>query len=205
MTRIGLSPSWIDTAALRLPRAAANFIENKNPNVKQGKMSKSKSRSAAAEVQDLVKLYRRITEEQFDFWLSSLNRAVAKMGGTREEFTDDDRQKTISYWYLLMSLLEIYAAANNPFAASKTDSSWSEGLTSMEDLTLAFADRFKAETVRRYVTDLKRCRLVALDGRGPNASVKLSTATVFALTDTMRHWTAAFEDVQRRSIKLGIA
>jgi hypothetical protein len=90
--------------------------------------------AAGDEAQDFVRLIRVLTEEQFDFWVGPLNRAAAAMRADVDEFTRDDRQKTISYWYLLMYLLEIYAATRNPFAVKKGETWESEGLVSMEDL-----------------------------------------------------------------------
>ena len=77
------------------------------------------------------------------------------------------------------------------------------GLLSMRELTRNFADRYKEETVRRYVFDLKRCGLIALDGRGPNAVVQLAAPTLAALADTIRQWIVTFRDVDRRVQKMG--
>ena len=80
-------------------------------------------------------MFRVLTEEQFDFWLTCLDRAVVAMGGDPAKFTRDDRQKTISYWYLLMYLLEIYAAGRkNPFEVKRGRHSLSGGLVSMKKL-----------------------------------------------------------------------
>jgi hypothetical protein len=157
----------------------------------------------ASEAQALVHLFRVLTEEQFDFWITSLNRAVVAMGGPGEHYTRDDRQKTISYWYLLMFLLEIYSAKRNPFDVKKGDAWLSDGLSSMEKLASDLGDRYKEETVRRYVFDLKRHGLIAIDGRGPAGMVKLSAPAILALTDTIRQWVSAFRDLHRRFEGLG--
>jgi hypothetical protein len=153
---------------------------------------------------DLIRDFREITEDQFDFWLSCLNRAVEVMGGDRDEFSRDDRQKTISYWYVLMFLLEVYAADSDPFSTKAEDTSYTGGILSMRKLSRDLRDRYKEETVRRYVSDLKRCRLISHDGRGPDAMVKLSAATVFALTDTIRQWIKAFRALDERIRNLGV-
>src|SRR5713226_6709552 len=155
------------------------------------------SSEKADNAQALVRTFRELTEAQFDFWLACLNRAVAAMGGEADEFTRDDRQKTISYWYVLMFLLEIYAAERNPFDVRKGDTSFSGGIVSMRKLSRDLRGRYKEETVRRYVSDLKRCRLIAHEGRGPDAMVKLSRAAIRALADTIRHWIAAFRELDR--------
>lgn len=156
----------------------------------------------ASEARLVVQLFRVLTEEQFDYWISCLNRAVAAMGGRADTFTRDDRQKTISYWYLLMFLLETYAAKENPFGIGKGETWLTEGLLSMEALSRSFRDRYKEETVRRYVFDLKRCGLIALDGRGPKAKVLLAAPTIVALTDTIRKWVMTFRDVDKRISKI---
>src|SRR5262245_52643862 len=112
----------------------------------------------------VVRLFRVVTEGQFETWLMCLNRAAAAMGSDAPEFTPDDNQKTISYWYLLMCVLEVYASTRDPFAVSKGETWWSAGLISMKELSRDMAHRYKEETVRRYLFDLKRRGLIALDG-----------------------------------------
>jgi len=150
------------------------------------------------EAQALVHMFRVLTEEQFDFWIGALNRATAAMESGAKPFTRDDRQMTISYWYLLMFLLEAYCADGNPFAVRKGDRWMSEGLVSMKALSRHLKGRYKEETVRRYVFDLKQCGLIALDGRGPKAMLRLSAPAILALTDTIRHWVTAFRSADRR-------
>jgi hypothetical protein len=72
----------------------------------------------------------------------------------------------------------------------------------MKDLARDFRDRFKEETVRRYVFDLKRCGLIALDARGPDAMVQLSAPAILALTNTIRQWVTTFRGVDRRIKKM---
>lgn len=156
------------------------------------------------DAQSLVRMLRVLTEEQFDYWITCLNRAAKAMGSDAEQFTRDDRQKTISYWYLLMFLLEIYAANRNPFDVKKGDAWWSVGLAPMKQLSRSFKDRYKEETIRRYLFDLKRCGLIALAGRGPEAMVQLSAPAILALADTIRQWIVTFRDVDRRVRKTGV-
>jgi hypothetical protein len=165
------------------------------------KPSGAKSRPGA-DAQALVHLFRVLTEEQFDFWITCLNRAVIAMGAETATFTRDDRQKTISYWYILMVLLEVYAGGHNPFDVKKGDTWLTEGLLPMHQLSRDFSDRYKEETVRRYVFDLKRCGLIALDGRGANAMLRLSAPAIVALVDTIRSWVTTFRDVDRRLQKM---
>ena len=155
-----------------------------------------------SDAQVLVHMVRELTEAQFDFWIACLNRAVVVMGGKANEFGRDDRQKTISYWYVLMFLLEIYAAEKNPFDVKKDDVWLTEGLVSMRTLSRHLRDRYRQETVRRYVSDLKRCGLIAHEGRGPEAMVKLSAPAIAALADTIRQWMTAFRDLDRRYGKM---
>jgi hypothetical protein len=170
-------------------------------------MSKAKSANIAtiageSDEQTLVRLFRVLTDEQFDYWIACLNRAVTARGGAADTFTRDDRQKTISYWYLLMFLLETYAAGRNPFRARKGETWLSEGLVSMRALQRDFKDRYKEETIRRYVFDLKQCGLIALEGRGGEAMVQLSAPAILALADTIRQWVTTFREVDRRISKL---
>ena len=164
-------------------------------------MAEQKQASGSLEknsnAQVVVHMFRELTEAQFDFWITCLNHAVVAMGGDEDEFTRDDRQKTISYWYLLMFLLEIYAANHNPFEVRKGEKWSSDGLVSMRKLSRDLRARFKEETVRRYVSDLKRCGLIAHEGRGPEAMVKLSAPAILALADTIRQWVAAFRELDR--------
>jgi hypothetical protein len=158
----------------------------------------------AGDAQTLVHLFRVLTDEQFDFWITCLNRAATAMGADAEELTRDDRQKTISYWYLLMLLLEAYAADRNPFDVGRGEAWLSAGLVSVRQLSRDLKDRYKEETIRRYLFDLKRYGLIALEGRGPEAMVQLSAPAVLALADTIRQWVATFRDVDRRLQKIGV-
>ena len=160
-------------------------------------------REVVGDAQVLVHLFRVLTDEQFDFWIDCLNRAATATGADAEEFTRDDRQKTISYWYLLMFLLEIYAANGNPFDVKKGEAWLSAGLVSVRQLSRDLKDRYKEETIRRYLFDLKRYGLIALEGRGPEAMVQLSAPAVLALADTIRQWITTFRDVDRRLQKIG--
>jgi hypothetical protein len=172
-------------------------------NAMSAKKLTSGRRDTAGDAQTLVHLFRVLTDEQFDFWIACLNRAATAMGAGAEEFTRDDRQKTISYWYVLMFLLEIYAADCNPFDVRKGGEGLSSGLVSVRQLSRDLKDRYKEETVRRYLFDLKRYGLIALEGRGPEAMVQLSAPAVLALADTIRQWVATFRDVDRRLQKIG--
>jgi hypothetical protein len=147
------------------------------------------------DAQQLVRLIRDRTEAQFDYWIASLNEAAADMGETKRRFTSDDRQKTISYWYVLMYLLEIYAGEHNPFIVRRGEVWMSEGLITMQQLTDDLQKRFKFETTRRYISELKRYRLLTHEGRGPEARVKLSAAAIVALTGTVQQWITAFRDL----------
>jgi len=168
-------------------------------------MRKARSQKGAAggsDAEELVRLFRVLTEEQFDYWIACLNRAVGAMGGTADAFTRDDRQKTISYWYLLMYLLEAHAAHHDPFRGG-AEAEAGDGLRSMKALSRDFKDRYKVETIRRYVFDLKQYGLIAIDGRGGDAMLRLTGPAILALTDTIRQWVVTFRDVDRRISKMG--
>lgn len=150
------------------------------------------------DAQALVREMRALTEGQFEFWINALKGAVAVMEGDAAVFKDDNRQKTISWWYVLMYLLEVHAATNQGLfgartgKAAKADRSFTEGLVSMKQLSHDLRHKFQEETVRRYVSDLKRCNLVDHEGRGPEALVKLSVPAIRALVDTIDQWLDAF-------------
>lgn len=172
-------------------------------------VTKAKTRSslgerqkASGEAHAVVRMFRVLTEEQFDYWIACLNRAIATTGGDGETFTRDDRQKTISYWYLLMFLMEIYSARENPFAVGRDATWFSQDLVSMKALADDFSDRYKEETIRRYVFDLKQAGLIALRGRGGEAAIQLAAPTVVALTDTIRQWVKTFRAVDKRISKI---
>lgn len=143
----------------------------------------------------LVHAVRELTEDQFDYWIRCLNRAVELRGGEADAFTPDDRQMTVSYWYILMHLMELYAADRNPFDVDdveKLADGLSGNLVSMQKLSRDLRERYKAETIRRYVADLKRFRLIVLEGRGPSATLQLTAPAIRALVYTIRHWVIEF-------------
>jgi hypothetical protein len=143
----------------------------------------------------LVHAVRELTEDQFEYWIKCLNRAVELRGGEPDTFTSDDRQMTISYWYILMYLVELYATDRNPFDVEDVDR-LPDGLTgnlvTMHKLSRDLRERYKAETVRRYVGDLRRYRLIVQEGRGPSASLQLTAPAIRAAVFTTRHWVIEF-------------
>jgi hypothetical protein len=143
----------------------------------------------------LVQSVRELTEAQFDFWIACLNRAVELRGGEPDQFTTDDRQMTVSYWYILMYLLEVYALDHNPFDMDEVQK-LPDGLTGelvpMSKISRDLRFRYKGETVRRYVADLRRYRLIVQEGRGPEATLRLAAPTVCALVYTVEHWMTEF-------------
>jgi hypothetical protein len=58
-------------------------------------------------------------------------------------------------------------------------------LVSMHKLTRDLRHRYKGETVRRYVADLKRFRLIVQEGRGPPATIQLTAPAIRALVYTV--------------------
>lgn len=46
--------------------------------------------------------------------------------------------------------------------------------------------------------DLKAYGLIALEGRGPDAQVRLTAPAILALAETIKRWVTAFRDVDRR-------
>jgi len=143
----------------------------------------------------LVHSVRELTEGQFDYWLRCLNRAVVLRGGEADAFRPGDRQMTISYWYILMYLLELYAADRNPFDVDDVEKlvdGVTDELASMQKLSRDLRNRFKLETVRRYVGDLKRFGLIVQDGRGPLSTIRLTAPAIRALVYTIRHWVVEF-------------
>jgi hypothetical protein len=74
----------------------------------------------------------------------------------------------------------------------------------MKKLSRDFKGRYKKDTIRRYVFDLKQCGLITLEGRGPDAMLQLSAPVILALTDTIRQWVTAFRDADRRMQAMGV-
>jgi hypothetical protein len=144
---------------------------------------------------NVIHAFRELTDTQFDYWITSINKAIVEMGGGEDEFTQDDKDRAISYWYILMYLMEIYAKDRDPFAVQKGDLSYSPGLISMRELSRVFRGCYKEQTVRRYVSDLKRLNILDQDGRGPDASVKISSPSIRALSDTIKQWVTGFREL----------
>ena len=163
-------------------------------------MSKKKKQAPAALQAEsgawqLVQSVRELTEDQFDYWIKCLNRAVELRGGKARAFEPDDRQMTISYWYILMYLLGLYATGKNPFDVDDVErlaGGLTDELVTMEQLSQDLKERYKPETVRRYVGDLKRFRLVVQEGRGPSSTLRLPAPAIRALVYTIRHWVVEF-------------
>jgi hypothetical protein len=144
---------------------------------------------------EFVHSVRELTEGQFDHWIRCVNRAIELRGGEPDQFTSDDRQMTISYWYILIYLLELYAADRNPFHVDDVDrlpGGLTGNLVTIQKLSRDLRDRYKGETVRRYVADLRRLRLIVQDGRGPSATLQLTAPAIRALVYTISQWVTEF-------------
>ena len=94
-----------------------------------------------------------------------------------------------------MYLLELYAADKNPFDVDDVEK-LVDGLTrelvSVQKLSRDLRHRFKLETVRRYIGDLKRFGLIVQEGRGPLSTIRLTAPAMRALVYTIRHWVVEF-------------
>jgi hypothetical protein len=141
---------------------------------------------------------------RFAFWLRSLNRAAKKTSGRSDNFKEGDLDQTISYWYVLMYLMEVYARNEDVFSVADNDISFSKPFVSQTSALEAIQElcEFKEPTVRRYLWDLKTLNLLKVEGRGGEAMISLSKPLIFALAETMQRWTQEFRDLNERYEKL---
>lgn len=88
-----------------------------------------------------------------------------------------------------------YAANKHPFDVDDVEKlvdGLSVELVSMQKLSRDLRNRFKVETVRRYIGDLKRFGLIVQEGRGPLSTIRLTGPAIRALVYTIRHWVVEF-------------
>jgi hypothetical protein len=165
-------------------------------------MANSKTKSLATpSAYELISSFNELTDTQFDFWLEALNEAVRNAEGAHV-FSRDDRQKTISYWYLVGALAAEVARKVNVFAPWSLPGRWADSGLSVTELTEKLGGKYELETVRRYITDLKRFRLVEQAGRGKEAQIQFSRLAVEAYLKTLRHWIAAFGEFEEKVKRL---
>lgn len=146
---------------------------------------------------ELISSFNELTATQFDFWLDALNEAV-RDADKAHVFSRDDRQKTISYWYLVGALTAEVARHVNVFAPWGLPGNWADTGLSITALREKLGGKYELETVRRYITDLKRFRLVELTGRGKEAQIRCSRFAVEAYLKTWRRWIAAFGEFEEK-------
>jgi hypothetical protein len=154
-------------------------------------------RSVTPSAYELISSFNELTDTQFDFWLDALNEAV-RNAESAQVFSRDDRQKTISYWYLVGVLTAEVARHVNVFARWSLPSNWADTGLSITELKEKLGGKYELETVRRYITDLKRFRLVEQTGRGKEAQIQFSRFAVEAYLKTWRHWIAAFGEFEEK-------
>src|SRR5262249_26943941 len=90
----GWRPCYVSSVILGLLISVSIEIRNPNSGVKPG-MAKARSRNvggagaakSGSDEEMLVRLFRVLTDEQFDYWIACLNRAVVSMGGEANSFT----------------------------------------------------------------------------------------------------------------------
>lgn len=150
---------------------------------------------------ELINSFNELTATQFDFWLDALNEAV-RDAERAHVFSRDDRQKTISYWYLVGALTAEVARHVNVFAPWSLPGNWADTGLSITELQEKLGGKYELETVRRYITDLKRFRLVEQTGRGKDAQIQCSRFAVEAYLKTWRHWIAAFGEFEEKVKRL---
>jgi hypothetical protein len=80
--------------------------------------------------------------------------------------------------------------------------SWADTGLSVADLKEKLGGNYELETVRRYITDLKRFRLVEQRGRGKEAQIQFSRFAVEAYLKTLRRWIAAFGEFEEKVKRL---
>jgi hypothetical protein len=141
--------------------------------------------------------FNELTDAQFDFWLEALNGAVrAQAPPGARTFARDDREKTISYWYLIGALVAQAALAVDVLGDLEAQPEWLATGVEAGKLADLLGGKYKPETVRRYMTDLKQLGLVRQHGRGEGAFVSVARATAEAYVRTLRHWRVRFRALE---------
>jgi hypothetical protein len=146
--------------------------------------------------------FREISDQQYRDFYQLLNEAIRNMGGSRV-FTDDDEGIAASYLRILLVLIGHWSRQSNAFSVAPDDTSLSEPLFRMEDLYEILADKYKRETVRRYIGDLTRFKLIVRDGRGDSGWIRISMQAVHAIACAVKQWVAQMLTIEEQLRALG--
>jgi len=141
---------------------------------------------------ETIRAFRENSDRQQDFFREVLNAAIARVGGDRV-FAPAEALKCWSYWYILNVLIEEWSLAHDPYALDPGALGYSDPVLSMSDLHARVDNRFKAETLRRYVGDLCGFRLIQRDGRGHAGQLRLSFVAIVAIVVAFAHWVEQFQ------------
>jgi len=158
--------------------------------------------SAAGNERSVIDTFRVITDDQYTYFYDVLTDAVSRMGGSRV-FTVDDEGIVASYLYILLTVVGHWSNENNPYDVVESDTSYSDRLFTMDSLYATLSNKYKRDTVRRYVTDLTKFKLIRRDGRGDGAWVCVSMQAVWALATVIRHWVAEMLTIEQKLRDLG--
>lgn len=152
--------------------------------------------------QSVVESFRIITDRHYSMFYELLNEAIKRMGGTRV-FTHDDEGIVASYLYILLVLVGEWSKTNNPFSVEDKDKGLSNPLFQMEDLYRVLEPKYKRETVRRYIGDLAKFKLIVRDGRGDTGWVRVTLQSVRAVAGAIKFWTAETLTIEKQLRELG--
>jgi hypothetical protein len=131
-------------------------------------------------------------ESLFGAWREALNAALRDLKKARR-FAPEDTEKSVSYWYVLSRLIAHAARANTDVLRAADAQAWIPTGLSLAGLYEALP-RYKSETVRRYVTDLKKFGLLQQDERGDQGELRLSGRAIGAYVETWGSWDAAISE-----------
>lgn len=146
---------------------------------------------------EVLEAFGGLTDRQFDYWLDQLNKALASLGVDHVFNRDDHRTRTISYWYVIGTVVTAAVKANPTLAqpAGITASPSDEIITGMSVKKLYESSAFQMyekQTIRRFLSELRKLQLFDTAGKGEDGLAKVPVATVAAYLNTVRNWRREF-------------
>jgi hypothetical protein len=156
-------------------------------------MPPAEKANPAATVNDA---FDKVTDEQFYVWIAELNTAAKTMGSTNDLLEINNLAKGISYWYITLKIARKWNdldVNNNHWAITKNNVEYGDETISVKDIFDEFEKshsrgKYQLSTIRRYVGELRRTKLVDRVGDAETGRLKPSMQLLRALGNTQKSW-----------------
>ena len=149
--------------------------------------------------------FDKVTDEQFYVWIAELNKAAKAMGSNNDLLDINNLAKGISYWYITLKIAKKWNDLdinNNHWAIAHNRLDYGAETISVKTIFDEFEKsnsrgKYQLSTIRRYVGELRRTKLVDRVGDAETGCLKPSMQLLRALANTQKSWKRNYDVMSR--------